>query len=307
MRLGIALAVTIAIAAPATGHDFFIEPSAHRVKVGESLTATLWVGAPDELDEIPRSNRRIVRFEAHHGDKVVPIEGKHGSSPAGTIAFDKPGIAQLVYESTHSYVELEPAKFGAYLKEEGLDDIFELRKREGLEPIPGRESYARYVKSLISVGDAPAPEGINTSFRKPIGLPFEIVAISDPRKAGPAAFLVLYDGKPRGNARVDLLRVDKKAKGVVSVAHGRTDIDGYVTLEIPGNGRWIAATTAMRKAPPELQLEGEWESLWSSITFETGKPKKTGGCATTDPSLFVALGMLTFLLARMRVRARRDP
>jgi hypothetical protein len=250
------------------------------------------------MDELPRSNRRIVRFEAHLGDAVNPVEGKHGESPAGRLVFDKAGVATIVYQSSHTDIELEGPKFEHYLVEEGLDEITAERAKRGATAGPGRESYARYAKALVTVGDG------TTGWDRKVGLPAELVALTDPRAGGTAQFQLFYEDQPRANARVDLLRVEKTK--LVSVGHGRTDATGKVALAIPNDGIWLAGTTLMRAAPQELGLEGDWESFWVSLEFETGaaKPKKKGGCATSDPaSLGVALALLAVLeSARRRVR-----
>jgi uncharacterized GH25 family protein len=297
MRFGLVVAALV-VAWPAHAHDFFLAPSAHRVTVGDPVSVVMRVGSELEMDELPRSNRRIVRFEAHLGDHVKPVEGKHGESPAGRIAFDAPGVATIVYQSSHTDIELDGPKFEHYLVEEGLEDIAAERAKLGVTASQGRESYARYAKALITVGDGA------TGWDRKVGLPAELVALTDPRAGGTAKFRLLYEDKPRANARVDILKIEKTR--LVSVGHARTDANGQVSLAIPGDGVWLVGTTLMRAAPQELGLEGDWESFWVSLEFETGaaKPKKKGGCETTDPaSLGIALALLAVLMsARRRVK-----
>ena len=295
MRIAIVLAV-VAVSAPAVAHDFFIAPSAHRVDAGKAVSIVMHVGSEKEMDELPRSNRRIVRFEGHLGKSVQPIEGKHGESPAGRIAFDGSGVATIVYLSSHTDIELDGPKFTHYLEEEGLDDIVAERKQLGVETSPGRESYARYAKALVTVG------GGTDGWDRRVGLPAELVALTDPRAGGTAQFQLFYEDKPRANARVDILRIEKTK--LISVGHARTDADGKVSLAIPGDGVWLVAGTLMRAAPPELGLEGDWESFWVSIEFETGKQtsKSKGGCSTGDPG---ALGIVFVLLAWLMSARRR--
>nr|MBA3502588.1 DUF4198 domain-containing protein [Deltaproteobacteria bacterium] len=277
MRFGLVVAALL-VAWPAHSHDFFLAPSAHRIAVGDTVSVVMRVGSELEMDELPRSNRRIVRFEAHLGSKVLTVEGKHGESPAGRIAFDEAGVATIVYQSSHTDIELDGPKFEEYLVEEGLEDIAAERAKLGVTASPGRESYARYAKALITVGDGPG------GWDRRIGLPAELVALTDPRAGGTAQFRLLYEDKPRANARVDIFRIEKTR--LVSVGHARTDANGQVALAIPGDGVWLVGTTLMRAAPKELGLEGDWESFWVSLELETGaaKPKKKGGCTTSDPA-----------------------
>ena len=295
MRFRLAVLALVA-SSPVLAHDFFIAPSSHRVTTGEVVSIVMHVGSEKEMDELPRSNRRIVRFDALLGDKAQAVEGKHGESPAGRIAFDDTGVATIVYQSSHTDIELDGPKFTHYLEEEGLEEIIAERKQLGVEASPGRESYARYAKALISVGDA------KTGWDRRVGLVGELVALTDPRAVGTAQFQLLYEDKPRANARVDILRIEKQR--LISVAHARTDEAGKVSLAIPGDGVWLVATTLMRKAPPELGLEGDWESFWVSIEFETGgKPKvKKGGCSAGDPGL---LGIAFVLLAWLESGRRK--
>jgi len=283
----------IATATPAAAHDFYIEPSAHRISVNEELTLKLKVGWAKEIDEIPRSNTRIIRFDAVTADGVRPVGGKHGQSPAGHATFDKAGTVIVVYQSNHSTVELDAAKFEHYLVEEGLDEIIEERKKLGVTQVPARDSYARFVKSIITVGD-----GTPAGFDRRVGLEAELVPLTDPRLGGTAQFQLWWNDKPRAGATVDLIRFEKDH--ITSVAHAKTDADGKVSLAIPSNDRWLVATTLMRDAPQELNLEGDYESLWVSVTFETGKAKSHGGgCATSEPtSLGIALVLFVWIRRR---------
>lgn len=300
MRHGLAAVVLVALVAPARAHDFFIAPSSHRVAPGEAVSIVMHVGSAKEMDELPRSNRRIVRFDALLEDTTHAVAGKHGASPAGRVAFDHAGVATIAFQSSHTDIELDGPKFEAYLREEGLDDIVAERARLGVTATPGRESYARYAKTLVTVGDGAG------GWDRRVGLPAELVALADPRAGGTGRFQLFYAGQPRANARVDLLRIEQAR--VVSVAHARTDAEGKVALAIPGDGTWLVATTLMRQAPPELGLEGDWESFWVSLEFETGRPPATaGGCAVTDPGALAAIALLGLATVLTRRRGSRPP
>jgi uncharacterized GH25 family protein len=290
------IAACLLLAAPAAAHDYWLAPSAHQVASGAPVSIRMFVGWEEEVDELPRSNHRIVRFDGLFGTTVTPVAGKQGAQPAGQITFTGKGVATVVYQSTHTTIELLGPKFEHYLVEEGLDDIAAERAKLGVTQSPGRESYARYVKTLVTV------DGGDEGWNRKVGLPAELVAVTDPRAGGTAQFQLLFEDKPRANARVDIFQIE--AKRLHSIAHARTDADGKVSLAIPSDGVWLVGTTLMRAAPPALGLEGDWESFWVSIQFETASvkaAKKSGGCATSDPG---ALGF-TFLLLAVLESARR--
>lgn len=298
MRIALVAHALLAAATPAFAHDFFLDVSKHQVATGEAVSITMRVGSDAEMDELPRSNRRIVRFDALQGAATVPVEGKHGESPAGRVAFDTPGVATIVYQSTHTDIELDGPKFEAYLVEEGLENVAAERKRLGVTASPGRESYARFAKALVTVG------GGSEGWNRRVGLPIELVALADPRTGRKAQFQLFYEGKPHPGARVDILRIEKTR--LVGVGNARTDAEGNVSLAIPGDGVWLVATTLMRAAPPEARLEGDWESLWASVTFEHGavRPASTkSGCAASDPgAASIAFVLLAWLIAARRRR-----
>jgi len=152
-----------ALAAPAAAHDFFIQPVVHAIAPRTALEVRLRVGYAMEITEFARSTAHLKRFEAHDASGLSYVTGEAGAMPAGHVGLFAEGTTTLVYQSNHSYIELEAAAFEAYLAEEGL--IIAERATRGETTMVGRESYARYTKSLVLVGAGAA------GFDRVIGLP----------------------------------------------------------------------------------------------------------------------------------------
>jgi len=239
----------------ARAHDLWVEPGVHEVNDGEKVKVRLRVGHEDDVEEVPRKPDRIVRFVAVGPKKSVEVAGEAGDRPAGEVELTGPGTHVLVYQSNHAYIELKPRAFERYLKHEGLEGIIERRGRRSEREVPGRESYARYAKALVRVGDEDA------GFARRVGLALEITPTKSPFSEGSATFRVEFRGKPLPDARVDLMRLE----GLKTVDFERTNEAGEVELQVPGPGRWLVAMTHM--IPAAEDVRGDWESYWATLLF----------------------------------------
>jgi uncharacterized GH25 family protein len=258
MRWILAVLVSLA-AAPAAAHDFWIRPSTFDALPGEMLDVGLYVGDGAQIDELGRDPALVLRFETIEGSARRAIGGLPRGAPAGRARVDGPGLAVLVYQSRHSFVELPADKFESYLDDEGLEEISFERQRRGESLAPSRESYARYCKSLVRVGDA------STEARDiEIGLPIELVAEGAPlawHDGDALEFRLLFDGAPLPGRLVKLVHLDMPELRLFA----RTDLEGRAAFVPPRGGPWRAVAVHMLPATPEL--EGDWESFWASLTF----------------------------------------
>jgi len=256
------------LASLAAAHDHWIAPSSFAPAVGARVDLELRVGHADAFELQPRDPRRIVRFESLPGMTGEPVRvlGVDGKSPAGLLRIKEPGTYLVVYQSDHAFAELAPAKYAEYLREEGLDDIAAERARRGELELPGRDSYARYDKCLLTVGDAPA-----AGFERVLGLPLELVLESDPRTLAPETELttrLLFEGRPLADRQLKLIALDSPH----TITLARTDAEGRARLHPPAPGRHALFSVHQRRAPSELGLQGDWQGFFASFSFEVGPP-----------------------------------
>jgi uncharacterized GH25 family protein len=265
-RSAVALLAVLSFAAPLAAHDHWIAPSSLRPALGERVELDLRVGHPQEFERQIRDPRRIVRFEsfAPGASEPAPVLGLDGKAPAGLFKAKAQGLHVLVFQSNHAFVEIEPAKYADFLREEGLEDVLAEREQRGESALPGRDSYARFDKALLRA------EGLaGGGHERVVGLPLELVLESDPAKwseGAPLRLRLLLDGKPIEGRQIKLTRLSEPH--LVQLA--RTDAEGLVEL-VPANaGPFAAFAVHQRRATKEQGLEGDWEGLWASFTFELG-------------------------------------
>jgi uncharacterized GH25 family protein len=178
------------------------------------------------------------------------------------------GGALVGYESTFASIELAADKFDAYLAEEGLDAPRAARAEKASGAAKVRERYARCPKTWIAGTDAARVTGA-------MGLPLEIVPLSDPSRDALLIVEVRFRGKPLAGSLVRAWNRELAGDGrpfaagardsIGPVAESRTDENGRVALFADRGGEWMVATVHMVPCPDPRQAD--WESWWASLTF----------------------------------------
>jgi uncharacterized GH25 family protein len=253
------LALLILVATPVAAHDFWIEASTFRPEPGRKVEFFLRSGENQTGEPVPRRDARIERFDLLGGAAPVPIRGAEGRDPAGEATPTAAGSWTAVYRSRPLSITLEPAKFEAYLREEGLEYVIAAREAKGQTRVDGREVYSRCAKAILSVG------GGGAGFDRATGMRLELIAEKDPAALGPdRAFPVRleFDGKPLAGA---LVLARRRGAGDHPL-RGRTDAEGRVTFDLDGAGPWLL--TSVHMVPAAEATGADWESLWASLTFQ---------------------------------------
>ena len=256
-------AAVLALAAPLFAHDFWIEPSTFRPEVGATVGLSLRVGQGFRGDPVPLQPDKVVKFvTVSPSGSETSATGVPGRDPAGRGRITEPGYVLVAYRSNPSSLELPADKFEAYLKEEGLEKIIEVRAKRGDSAKPSKEIYSRCAKALLDAGG-----GGTTGFDRPLGLRLELVPETSPKKfssaGGALDVRLLFEGKPLAGALAVAMNRDEPDKRLSA----RTDKAGRVSLALPRGGAWIVKAVHMVPAPADSGAD--WESLWASLTFET--------------------------------------
>ena len=264
-RLIATLIVGLLAATRAAAHDFWIEPASYMPSPGSVVAVRLLVGVELHGDAVARppavSLHRFVLVDAGSNASVT-LAGRPGADPAGLFRVPGSGTYIVGFHGKPNAIELPAEKFNAYLKDEGLDSALALRAERGQLDQPGREIYSRCAKSLLwsGVGDgAPADRAL--------GFTLELIAERQPVLLHDGEALpvrLLYEGRPLAGALVVARpRADPNAKLAM-----RSDADGRVLLPLSHAGAWMIKAVHMRPAP--TGSGADWESLWASLSFETG-------------------------------------
>ena len=160
----------------AYAHDFWIEPARFHADAGSVLSLHLRVGDHGHGEPVARNPNRLSSFVLVDGEGSRPVPGRDGADPAGVVRLGS-GASVIGYRSHPAFIELEANAFEAYLREEGLERILELRRELGEADAPGRERYSRCAKAIVQAGD-----GL-TGHDAVLGLPLELVPAVHPAAA----------------------------------------------------------------------------------------------------------------------------
>src|SRR4051794_37253662 len=115
---GLALLFAIFPVAASRAHDFWIEPSTFTPAPGQRVAVRLRVGQELRGDPVPRELDLLQRFVMVGPKGESPVPGLPNTDPAGFAAFQSPGLYTVIYDSGRHPLELDAAKFEAYLSQE---------------------------------------------------------------------------------------------------------------------------------------------------------------------------------------------
>ncbi|MFD1341669.1 DUF4198 domain-containing protein [Litorisediminicola beolgyonensis] len=251
-------------AAPLSAHEFWISPVDYTVAPSAPAVADLRVGENFKGAAFSFLPPNFVRFDLAMGDTVVAVEGRPGDRPAlNMVPPDAEGLLTVIHETraydlTYDSVE----NFESFVRHKDAEWAVARRVERGLADEPVRESYIRYAKSLIAIGDGGGMD-------QDRGLLIEIVAEANPYTIDPADGLpvqVLFEGAPRADAQIELFA--KSPDGTVEVTLHRTDGEGRVTIPVAPGHQYLVDSVVLRESDPAETNGAEWESLWASLTFE---------------------------------------
>lgn len=260
-RAALAIGASL-VALPATAHEFWIEPLAYSVPEGSMLIADIRVGENFEGAAYSYIPPNFTRFDIVMGDAVTEVEGRAGDRPALNMPTPEEGLAIVVHQTKAYKLKYDSyAKFESFVTHKDAAWAVERFEERGLDPENVRESYTRYGKSLIAVGDGAGSD-------REVGLLTEIVALAnpytDPLEDG-LPVRVLYDGAPRAEAQIELFA--RAPDGGVEITTHRTDADGVAVLPAAPGTEYLADAVVIREMEAEATTDPAWESLWASLTY----------------------------------------
>ena len=204
---------------------------------------------------------RVEKLELHQALKTVNVldSVRSGDKDNLTYIVKQEGTSVLAMQSNNAFIESQADEFNAYLKEDGLDEILDQRKKTNTLSSPAKEFYTRYTKLLFQVG-----EKRDDTYKKLAGFPVEIVPESNPynSKIGDAIrFKILFDGKPTFGVRV---KVWNRFDNRTTLQNIYTEKDGTIEARISSPGPWMVSVVRMVQSK---QPGADWQSYWGSLVF----------------------------------------
>lgn len=255
------------ISESASAHDLWLVP----LETSPSSN-TRTISARSGMDfpvsvHAPRVDRftRLLAFDP----SGAPLEGhpiaEEGLNGQYQIDCPSPGIYVSAVVTEAKQLELDAAEFNAYLVSDGLPHIYNFRSKQKTLHESAKEQYTKSPKVLFRVGTS--NEG---DFARVVGLPLEIVPLDNPFQSHVGATLrvrVLFEGKPLPDAH---LGWDHPADGDEASGTVRTDAKGEALIPIAKQGLMTIRLTHMTHPQKETY---EWESFWTTLTFEVSEAK----------------------------------
>jgi uncharacterized GH25 family protein len=245
-----------------SAHEFWLQPDKFIYKKGETVNIKFRAGENFQ-GENWNSNRSKINFlslYSHTGKTGLAslISANNGDSLQLTLREE--GTAMVVYSGLNSYIELEAAKFNAYLEEDGLKDAIEYRKQHNETDSIGREYYQRSVKTILQVGNT-----FNSVSRLTTDLPLDIIPLNNPHNMQANMLFMcrlLFDKKALTN---QLVKVWRRENGKTIKEELLTDQHGLIRFKIKKFGTWMVSTVKMIRL--ENDSRAQWQSYWASCTW----------------------------------------
>ncbi|MCV2882026.1 DUF4198 domain-containing protein [Actibacterium sp. XHP0104] len=263
MRLPILLITALLSAPMALAHEFWLSPQTYQVDPGAPVIADLRLGQNFSGAPMSFLPGRITRFELFQGETVTEITSRIGDRPAMSQPAPAQGLAIIVHETTDQRLTYtEWAKFTDFVTHKAFDGLPDTHTARGLPQTGFDETYRRYAKSLVAIGDGQGQD-------RAIGLETEIVALRNPYTddlTGGLPVRVLYQGHPRNNAQLELF--NRAPGGQIEIQRLRTDQNGEVSVPVaPGHEYLLDAVILLDTGQNDPALGPVWHSLWASLTF----------------------------------------
>jgi hypothetical protein len=174
------------------------------------------------------------------------------------------GLNIVAYQSTAAtitYANWE--KFQKFVDHKDFGDVRPAHDARGLPDADFTESYTRYSKSLIGVG-----EGVGADVR--IGLETEIVALTNPYTddlTDGMQVQLFYGQDVRSDEQIEVFA--KAPSGDVTVTLVRTNGDGIATIPVQSGTAYQLDAVVLRDATGQTLADGSvYETLWANLTFQ---------------------------------------
>ncbi len=262
------LIVTACLAIPvvASCHDFWMQPERYQLKDGEAVPFAFLIGDAGKSEPWKLRWERVVSLQLIGPDAVTRdlqtgIRLTTADDKGGAVAqVSGPGTHIIVFQSHHSYSDLDAARFNPYVISEGLTPAIEQRKASKTTAANGRELYSRRSKTLLQVGSV-----LSAQVTQPIGQTLEIVPEAHPyavRADNALPIRIYFRGKPLAGARVTVHRVDAEIDKLQTLV---SDAEGLARFTVPPVGAWKA--NVVWTQPITGHERAEFETIFTSLSF----------------------------------------
>jgi len=253
-------------AAIANAHDMFVQPERFFVEENTEVLVRVLNGTFSKSENsIARARLRDISVVSPTGRAHIDTSAWSTDGDTSTFRVRTGGTGTyLLGASTRpSVIALSAKDFNLYLREDGIPDVLEARRRGDALQAPARERYSKHVKALLQVGGERTVHG-----EAELGYPAELVPLENPYALRPGSALrvrTLVEGEPVPNQYV--LYGGRTPNGTrVAPRSVRSDSLGVARIPLRGRGTWYVKFIHM--APVAGDTTVDYESKWATLTFQ---------------------------------------
>ncbi len=256
--------LSLLLVASIFAHDLFLKTDSYFLKPNSKFTVKVMNGtflASEGAVAFARLNDVSV---VSGGKRVHPQETdltKNETTAFLNLTTGAAGTYVVGLSTKSREIALKAADFNEYLREDGLPDTLEERRKTGELEKDAVERYAKHVKAILQVG-----KNQTDDYKTMLGYPVELVPQQNPyklKKGDTIEILCLKDGKPLAG---QVVLAGREERGKIKASPElRSDTNGIVNLKLDGSGKWYVKFINMAKLDdPALN----YESKWTTLTFE---------------------------------------
>ena len=263
--LALTAALTLVIVAVAEAHDMFLKPVLYFAEPGADVLVRVLNGTfSSSANSIARPRVGDVSVVGPAGRTRLDTAAwsATGDTSTFTVHTGAAGTYVLGASTRASIIAQEAKAFNAYLADDGIPDVLELRRKSGEMDKPVRERYSKYVKALLQVGSERSTDALT-----PLGYPAELVPVVNPytlrvgdtlrvhtmiEGTAAAGQFVQYGGRLPNGARI-------------AQRSTRSDSGGVVRIPLRTAGVWYVKFINMTQL---VRDTADYESQWATLTFQ---------------------------------------
>ena len=252
-------------AAVATAHDMFVKPARFFVaENAEVLVRVLNGNFSKSENSIARVRVRDISVVGPAGRQQLDttVWGVEGDTTTFRVRTGTSGTYVIAASTRPNVIALEAKDFNLYLREDGIPDVLEARRKGGELGRAARERYSKHVKALIQVGGERSDH-----FATELGYPAELVPLNNPyalTSGGTLQVRTLVDGQVAANQYV-LYGGRTPNGGMIAQRSVRSDRDGVARIALRSRGAWYIKFISMAPVRGDTV---DYESKWATLTFE---------------------------------------
>ena len=261
----ITAALILFAAAVASAHDMFVKPARFFVAENVEVLVRVLNGTFSKSENsIARPRVRDVSVIGPAGRQQIDTAqwSAEGDTSTFRVRTGAPGTYVIGASTRPSVIALEAKDFNLYLREDGIPDVLEARRKAGELDRPARERYWKHVKALIQVGSERSDH-----FATELGYPAELVPLNNPYTLTSGRTLqvrTLVDGQVAANQYV-LYGGRTPNGGRIAQRSVRSDSTGVARIALRSRGTWYIKFISMAPAQGDTV---DYESKWATLTFE---------------------------------------